>query len=97
MTFFLSASFSVIETLLRTAWIAHSVFRPRFCAMRFAEGRGEVLDLFAHHAFDFLSAAGDRMGRADIGSRRHRRNMRGHGNENARPNRRRRRSARHRP
>ena len=33
MTFFLSASFSVIATLLRTAWIAHSVLRPRFCAM----------------------------------------------------------------
>ncbi len=33
MTFFLSASLSVIATLLRTAWIAHSALRPRFCAM----------------------------------------------------------------
>ena len=71
MTFFLSASLSVIATLLRTASIAHSALRPRFCAMTFAERSGEVLDLLAHHAFDFLAAAGHRMGRADVGARRH--------------------------
>jgi hypothetical protein len=50
----------------------------------FAEGGSEVLDFFTHHAFDFLATAGDRVSRADIGSRRHRRDMRGHRNEHAR-------------
>ena len=37
-----------------------------------AEGRGEVLDLLAHHAFDILSRSAYRMGGSDIGAFVHR-------------------------
>ena len=56
---------------------AHRLDRPLGVAAAFlrdalAERCGEVFDLLAHHALDFLAAAGHRMGCADVGARRHR-------------------------
>ena len=65
----LDRPFSIPATLLRDS---------------LAKRGGEIFDLFTHHPFDFLSSAGYRMSRADIGGRRHRRNMRSHGNKNPR-------------
>ena len=69
--------------------LAHRLDRPLGIAAAllrnaFAERSGEVLDLFTHHPFDFFAAAGHRVRRADVSSRCHRRDMRGHGDENTR-------------
>ena len=62
----LNGPFSISAALLRDA---------------FTERRRKILDLLPHHAFDFLTSAGDRMSRADVGSRRHRRDIGGHRDE----------------
>ena len=84
MTFFLSASLlgdrhAFAHRLDRPFGVATALLRDAL-----AERCGEVLDLLAHHAFDFLAAARHRMGRADVGARRHRRDMGRQRDEHAR-------------
>ena len=74
--FFLRDRYAFPHRLNRPLGITAALLRDAL-----GERGSEVFDLLAHHAFDFLAAASHRVGRTDIGSRGHCRNMRRHGDE----------------